>query len=187
MTIAKPYRTRCWFYIPDATAKAGDHVPWSTWQEMGHCQIITKPTISKQVIIDKYQELCDEYNIVSSMSDKFGYPEIMQIAEDNGVDLDSHEAVAMNLKNNDEGIKKLQQMLFNRDLAWQSPVLTFCIDNCRVSVAKSGALQIDRIKSKRRASSKIDGASCLMLCALMVAKSSESSFQSGLDLSNLFL
>ena len=132
--------------------------------------------------MDKYRELCDEFTVVSSMSDKFGFAEIEQIAEDTGVDLDNHTATAMNLQTNSEGIGKLQQMLLDRDLAWQSPVLTFCVDNTRLSVARSGALMIDRIKSKRRASSKVDGASCLMLCAIQVARTSEQTYQDGLCL-----
>ena len=169
-SVAKPHRVICEFWIPKLTAtEHRTYAPWDTWEDQGHCEIVMTPTIPKHTLVHRYAELLQKYDVVRSMSDRWGLPEIEQIAETEAVDLSRHIPAKLDLKNQDTGLKALQDMLHNKSIRWNNPILAYCMDNLRISTARTGAIMTDRKSSMRRAGGKIDGAICLMLIALQLS------------------
>ena len=99
------------------------------------------------------------------------YPEIAQLAQQQGVDMSLH--VARNTRNDDyhDGLNKLAELIRSKNIVHKNPVLSYCVDNLRIKQARSGAMVVDRELSIKRGN-KIDGAISVMLCCLLVAGSS---------------
>ena len=169
-SVSQPHRVHCEFWIPSYTANEHrTYAPWDTWQRQGFCRIVETPTIPKQILVHRYAEIQNRYDVVRSMSDRWGIGEIESIAETEGVNLDKHQPAKLDLATQDQALKALQELLLNTAIVWCNPILAYCVDNLRISTAKTGAIMTDRKSSMRRAGGKIDGAICLMLCALQLS------------------
>ena len=171
MSITPPHRTWCKIFVPKKTADRREY-PWAQWAQDGHCKLITSDYVSKQLLVDEYLKLQQDYDLVCSRSDMFGYPEIAKLAEEQGVDLSRHTAKAPRRADTHDGLQILSEMINNKVLVHNSnPVLTFCVTNMRITRSRSGdSMIIDRQLSTKRGQ-KIDAAISLMLCASMVAGS----------------
>lgn len=169
MSIARPHRTWCKFFIPKAAVEQHKHIPYLVWASEGHCELITTQWVHKQLILDEYIKLQKSYDLVASQSDLFGYPEIAKLGEEQGVDLTRHTARKPRQADTHDGLQKLSEIINEQALYHNNPVLSFCVTNMRVKKSRAGdALLVDRELSTKRGQ-KIDGAISLMLCALMIA------------------
>ena len=131
-SVEKPHRVHCEFWIPSYTANEHrSYAPWDTWQEQGWCTIVDKPTIAPAVLVTRYAELQNKYDIVRSMSDRYQYGTIEAIAETEGVNLDKHEPAKLDMATQDHALKALADLLHNKTIRWQNPILAYCVDKLR--------------------------------------------------------
>lgn len=168
MSIDCPHRTECLFVVPKNVVSKTTGVPYRVWSGQGHCQIAISDYISKQHIVDEYQRLQENYDVVASQSDLFGWGEIQQIAENDGVDMSVHTARHTRVSDYNDGLEKLAELIAEKKVLHNNPVLSYCVDNIRTKRTKSGAIVVDREQSIKQGK-LIDGGICLLLCSLLVA------------------
>ena len=170
MSIEQPHRTECLFIVPRNVVTKATGVPYRLWAEQGYCRLAQTDFISKQFIVDHYQHLRETYDIVASQSDLYGWGEIQQIAEQQNVDMSIHIARHTRVADYHDGLEKLAELIAEKQVLHNNPVLTYCVDNMRTKRTKTGAIVIDReLSIKNR--NLIDGGICLLLCCLLVAGS----------------
>ena len=172
MSVRKPHHISPMFIVPKKTVKSSPNIPYRLWADQGHCTIATTDYISKQHILNEYQRLQDTYEVVASQSDLFGYPEIEQLADQQGVDLSNHVARHTKAVDYNDGLEKLAELIRSKQITHDNPVMDFCMKNMRVKRLRSGATVVDKELSTRRGL-KIDGGICLLLCSLLVVSKYE--------------
>ena len=170
MSVEAPHRTSCHFIVPKAAIKKAPEFPYRLYAEEGHCVLATTDYVSKQVVVDRYKYLQENYEVVASQSDLFGYPEIVQLATQQGVSLDVHKARHTRDADYNDGLEKLSELINGKLIVHNNPVLTYCVDNLRIKQKPTGATVVDRQLSTKRGH-KIDGAIALLLLSLLVAGS----------------
>lgn len=170
MGLEAPHNVKSYFWIPRATAlDERSPAPYETWEDAGWCEIIQTPAIPKSIIVDKYNECLETYDVVSSQSDSYSIGEIRQQADEKGVSLDAHMSRSTKVSDYHTGLEKLAELIKTQQIVSDNPILSFCIDNLRLKTLPSGAVVVDRKASRAHAGAKIDGAVCLLLCALQLA------------------
>ena len=166
MSIDKPHRTECLFIVPKNVVAKNN--AYRTWSEQGYCRLALSDYISKQHIVDEYRRLQEHYDVVASQSDLFGWGEINQIAEQDGVDMSVHIARHTKVSDYNDGLEKLSELIADKNIIHNNPVLTYCVDNLRTKRTKGGALTVNRSESIEQ-NKLIDGGICLILCSVLVA------------------
>ena len=168
-TVTPPHRLQCYTVVPKKAIRLLPHIPFVVWGEQGHCVISTPDYVNKTQIVDHYEHLLDSYDVVSSMSDLFGYPEIEALCDERSIPLDAHTARTTRVADTHDGIEKLGELIYSQSIVHDgNPLLRYCIDNLRVTKNKQGKWIVDREVVKRRGE-KIDLAIATMLCAYQLA------------------
>lgn len=170
MSVDAPHRTDCHFIVPKAAVKKTPEIPYRLWAEQGYCELAETDYVSKQAVVNKYRHYLENYDVVASQSDLFGYPEILQISTQQGVSLDVHTARHTRDTDYNDGLEKLSELIKGKLILHDNPVLSYCIDNIRIKRKPSGAMVVDR-KSSTKKGHKIDGGIAIMLLSLLVAGS----------------
>ena len=170
MSVEAPHRTSCHFIVPKAAVKKTPDIPYRLWAEQGHCVLADTDYVSKQAVVDQYRHYLENYEVVASQSDLFGYPEIVQLANQQGISLEIHTARNTRDTDYNDGLEKLSELIEGKLIVHNNPVLSYCIDNLRIKRKPSGALVVDRKLSTSKGY-KIDGAIAVMLLSLLVAGS----------------
>ena len=171
MSLESPHRIECHFIVPQGAVAKNKDIPYRLWAEQGYCKIADKPYISKQSIVDLYRDVQQKYFLIASQSDLFGYPEIAQLCDQQGIDLTKHTARNTRHTDYNDGLHKLAELIRSKKLIHDNPLLTYCIDNLRIKESRAGATIVDRELSTKRGN-KIDGAISLLLSCLLVAGTS---------------
>ena len=185
MSVEAPHRTECLAIVPKLAVTENKHIPYRVWAEKGYCQLATTDYVSKQNIIDHYLYLQNNYDVVASQSDLFGYPEIVQLATQQGVSLEVHTARHTRQQDYNDGLEKLAELIRGQQLIHDgNPVVTYCVNNMRIKRSRTGATVVDRELSTKRGN-KIDLAISLMLCSLLIA--SNTAFVGPINLEGLIL
>ena len=184
LSVDRPHRSCCWFIVPPAALEKNPNIPYRQWADAGYCVISESQYVSKQRVIDVYKELQERYDVIASMSDLFGYAEIKQLAESQGIDLTLHTARNTRYADYNDGLDKLSEIIRTKQLYHDNPLLTYCVSNLRITRSRSGATIVDRALSTDKGQ-KIDGAISLMLCSLLVA--STTSYSMPIDFSNMII
>ena len=184
MSLESPHRTECMFIVPKLAVTDNLNIPYKKWADEGYCTIATTDYVSKRHIVDYYNQLQHDYDVVGSMSDNFGYPEIVQLCDQQSIPLDRH--IARNIKYSDynDGLEKLAELIRGQNIIHNNEVLDHCIDNLRIKHSKTGATIVDKELSVKR-KLKIDGAICAMLCSFLIA--SNKGFSNNINLEGLIL
>ena len=170
MSIAEPHRCEVLFVVPRKVVLKSTGVPYRMWADDGHCELASSDYINKQRIVDYYRELQDRYDVVASMSDLYGWAEIEQLCESQGVATNVHLARHTRVSDYNDGLFKLAQLINERKLLHDNPLLSYCLDNVRTKRTKTGAIIVDREQSIK-SGQLIDGGICLIMCALLIAGS----------------
>ena len=171
MSMEAPHRTECHFIVPQGAVNKNKDIPYRLWSDQLYCRIADTAYISKQRIVDIYKQVQEKYFLVASQSDLFGYPEIQQLCDQQGVDLSLHTARNTRHQDYNDGLEKLSALIRSKQIVHDNPLLSYCIDNLRIKSSRTGATVVDRDLSVKQGR-KIDGAISLMLCCLLVAGSS---------------
>ena len=170
MSVEAPHRVGCHIIVPKAAIKKTPEFPYRLYAEQGHCVLATTDFVSKQAVVDQYVKLQEKFDVVASQSDLFGYPEIQQIAIQQGVSLDQHTARHTRDTDYNDGLEKLAELIRGKLLVHNNPVLTYCVDNLRIKRKTNGAMVVDRKLSTQKGH-KIDAGIAMMLLSLMIAGS----------------
>ena len=171
MSLECPHRTECLFIVPKNVVTKARGVSYATWQDQGHCKLALTDYISKQHIVDEYQRLQETYDVVASQSDLYGWGEIQQLCEQQSVPTHVHTARHTRVADYTDGLEKLAELIHDRKVLHNNPLLSYCVDNIRTRRTRTGAIVVDRDKSIADRK-QIDGGICLLLCALLVAGAS---------------
>ena len=168
MSVSAPHRTWCRFIVPKQTVAKHKHIPYTVWQSEGYCEICPTEFVSKQFIVDEYVRLQREFDLVASQSDRYGYPEIARLAEEQGIDLTRHIARHPNKADYHDGLHKLSDLIKQKQLVHDNKVLSFCVKNMKLKRNRDGSAVVDRELSIKRGM-KIDGGIALLLTSLLIA------------------
>ena len=180
MSVESPHRINCHFIVPKAAVRKTPDIPYRLWAEQGHCVLAETDYVSKQVVVDRYRHYLENYEVVASQSDLFGYPEIVQLTAQQGITLDVHTARHTRDTDYNDGLEKLGELIKGKLIVHDNPVLRYCIDNLRIKRKPSGAMVVDRKLSTNKGH-KIDGAIAVMLLSLLVAGSTPINHEINLD------
>ena len=169
MTVQAPHQIKSWFWVPQQTGlRKKQPVDYQAWEQRGWCTIVRSPAIPKTVILDKYEKLVDEYNVVSSQSDAYSIGEIRQQAAERDISLDIHAGASTKYHEYHIGLQKMAELVRTKQLINDNPIMTFCMDNLKTKTTPANITIPDRRASQQHAGAKVDGAVCLLLNCLQL-------------------
>lgn len=146
-------------------AQSRDGAPYQLWAKQGH--LLTSPgrVIDFQSVALKLAELTKVYKIEGIAFDRWKIDFLIRELEELSVDIDLIPA-GQGFKDMDPAVQALEDNLLGKKIRHDNnPVLSWCIDNVRVTMDPAGNRKFD----KRKATGRIDGAVALaMACNLAV-------------------
>lgn len=146
-------------------AEARDLAPYKLWVKQGHLLTTPGRVIDFRCVALKLAELSKAYHIDGIAFDRWKIDFLKRELEEIGVDIELIPA-GQGFKDMDPAVQALEDDLLSKNLKHtKNPVLTWCIDNVRVTMDPAGNRKFD----KRKATGRIDGAVALAMAANLSA------------------
>lgn len=181
------YRLKTFFWIPDHELKQRidrDHVPYDDWRDRGYLRTLPGRAIDKALVLKDLVGAAERYNIQGVAYDRWRIEDLLQLAENNGIDLsmgkwdkDRREWVfpgggagihmlpfGQEHKSMSPAVDKFETMLVNESIRIISnPVLTWNAANAVVTKDQDENRKVSKAKSIGR----IDGiVTAVMACGI---------------------
>lgn len=128
------------------------------WINQGHLTPVPGPVIRYRYVAQRLAELNEEYDLIMVGFDRWGVKFLLPELEDIGLNLNL-EPFGQGFQDMSPAINYLAELALTKRLRHGgNPILTSCIANAIVVQDPAGNKKIDKDKSNRRATTRIDGA-----------------------------
>lgn len=161
----EPWKLVPYAFLPEQVVEErteNDRVPYVQWRDEGHLLTTPGKAISKRVVLQKLSGMCDFFEVVVCVYDRWRIEDLIALANDEGITLPPMRPFGQGFKDMSPAVEAFETMLLNGQLAHNgNPVQTMCAGNAVIE--QDGAE--NRKLSKDKATGRID----LMVAAVMCA------------------
>ncbi len=149
-------------------AEGRDRVPYRLWAKQGHLIAVPGRAFGYREIAKQIGELHREYKIETVAVDPWNIEKLVAAIDEEGFDL-SVIKHGQNMQDMSPAVTAMESDVLSGKLKHnRNPVLSWCIDNIRVTLDSSGNRKLDKRTSKGR----IDGAVALAMACGLAARES---------------
>ena len=133
---------RSWAYLPSkvvAEKTATDGVPYASWAQAGHIQLMPGNTVDWRYVVGHITQLAEEYNIQAIAYDRYGARDTAQQLQDAGLTV---VVCGQGYVSMSPAAKRFEHLIYEQRLVHDgSPVLRWNIECCEIASDLAGNIK----------------------------------------------
>ena len=133
---------RSWAYLPSkvvAEKTATDGVPYASWAQAGHIQLMPGNTVDWRYVVGHITQLAEEYNIQAIAYDRYGARDTAQQLQDAGLTVVEFGQGYVSMS---PAAKRFEHLIYEQRLVHDgSPVLRWNIECCEIASDLAGNIK----------------------------------------------
>jgi len=149
-----PWLILPWCWLPEDGLEdrvKRDRVDYRAWANAGHLELTPGRAISKRHVLQRLVQISSQFEIVSVAYDRWRMADLVQMANDDGMELPPLVEVGQGYKDMSPAIDSFETGILNATLAHNGhPVLTWCAANAVTTSDPAGNRKLDKAKATGR-------------------------------------